>query len=88
MVSIFPIFLLELEIDCQDKFLKLNLQIGFFLSLIGIISKWGFLIWELIFIHCGLFALILVVFCVVSSFTTLRPNFSYGLLQGIYRDLG
>ena len=25
------------------------------LSLIGIILRWGFLIWELIFIHCGLF---------------------------------
>ena len=25
-----------------------------YLSLIGIILKWGFLIWELIFIHCGL----------------------------------
>ena len=32
------------------------------LSLIGIILRWGFLIWELIFIYCGLFPLILVVF--------------------------
>ena len=32
------------------------------LSLIGIILRWGFLIWELIFIYCGLFVLILVVF--------------------------
>ena len=42
----------------------------FFLSLIGIILRWGFLIWELIFlffIYCGLFVLILVDFCVVSS---------------------
>ena len=31
-------------------------------SLIGIILRWGFLIWELIFIYCGLFVLILVVF--------------------------
>ena len=30
--------------------------------LIGIILRWGFLIWELIFIYCGLFVLILVVF--------------------------
>ena len=27
-----------------------------------------------LFIYCGLFPLILVVFCVVSSFTTFRPN--------------
>ena len=26
-----------------------------YLSLIGIILRWGFLIWELIFIYCGLF---------------------------------
>ena len=26
------------------------------LSLIGIILRWGFLIWELIFIYCGLFS--------------------------------
>ena len=39
---------------------------------------------ELIFIYCGLFVLILVVFfCVVSSFTTFRPNFTSGLLQVI-----
>ena len=29
-----------------------------YLSLIGIILRWGFLIWELIFIYCGLFVLI------------------------------
>ena len=40
-------------------------------------------IWELIFIYCGLFVLILVVFCVVSSFTTFWPNFTSGLLQVI-----
>ena len=34
----------------------------FNLSLIGIILRWGFLIWELIFIYCRLFVLILVVF--------------------------
>ena len=27
-------------------------------------------------------------FCVVSFFTTFRPNFTSGLLQVIYRDLG
>ena len=57
------------------------------LSLIGIILRWGFLIYELIFIYCGLFVLILVVFfvffCVVSSFTTFWPNFTSGLLQVI-----
>ena len=31
-------------------------------SLLGILLRWGFLIWELIFIYCGLFVLILVVF--------------------------
>ena len=40
-----------------------------YLSLTGIILRWDFLIWELIFIYCGLFVLILVVFCVVSSFS-------------------
>ena len=34
------------------------------------------------FIYCGLFVLILVVFCVVSSFTTFRPNFTSGLSSG------
>ena len=33
-----------------------------YLSLIGIILRWGFLIWELIFIYCRLLVLILVVF--------------------------
>ena len=33
-----------------------------YLFLIGIILRWGFLIWELIFIYCRLFVLILVVF--------------------------
>ena len=38
--------------------------------------RWDFLIRELIFIYCGLFVLILVVFlCVVSSFTTLSAKF-------------
>ena len=44
-------------------------------------------IWELIFflIYCGLFVLILVgFFCVVSSFTTFRPNFTSGHLQVIF----
>ena len=36
----------------------------------------------------GLFVLILVVFCVVSSFITFRQNFTSGLLQVIYCDLG
>ena len=46
-----------------------------YLSLIGIILRWGFLIWELIFIYCRLFVLILVnFFCVVSSFTTVRTR--------------
>ena len=53
------------------------------MSFIGILLRWGFLIWELIFIYCGLFVLVLVVFCVVSSFTTFRPNFTSGLLQVI-----
>ena len=36
------------------------------------------------FFYCGLFVLILVVFCVVSSFTTFRQNFPSGLLQVNY----
>ena len=38
---------------------------------------------RIIFIYCGLFPLILVVSCVVSSFTTFWPNFTSGLLQVI-----
>ena len=41
------------------EYIRLN---SVYLSLIGIILRWGFLIWELIFIYCGLFVLILVVF--------------------------
>ena len=33
-----------------------------FCLLIGIILRWGFLIWELIFIYCRLFVLIFVIF--------------------------
>ena len=40
----------------------LDLFINNLLSLIGIILRRGFLIWEIIFIYCGLFVLILVVF--------------------------
>ena len=39
--------------------------------------RWGFFNLRInfyLFIYCGLFPLILVVFCVVSSFTTFRPN--------------
>ena len=47
---------------------------------------------ELIFIYCGFFVLILVgffiFFVLFSSFTTFRPNFTSGLLQVIYRNLG
>ena len=58
----------------------------FFLS--GSFLRWGFLIWELIFYllqtfcpHLGIFFFVCV--CVVSSFTTFRPNFTSGLLQVI-----
>ena len=38
--------------------------------------RWGFLIWELIFIYCGLFVLILVVFfCVVFFFHYILAKF-------------
>ena len=50
---------------CAEKRKKLILRINLncvYLSLIGIILRWGFLIWDLIFIYCGLFVLILVVF--------------------------
>ena len=40
-----------------------------YLSLIGIILRWGFLIWELIFfIYCGVFVLILAVFFLCCFF--------------------
>ena len=61
--------------------------------IIGIILRWGFLIWELIFYLLRTFCPYLGSFfcfflCVISSFTTFRPNFPSGLLQVIYHDLG
>ena len=38
------------------------------LSLIGSLLRWGFLIWELIFIYCGLFVLVLVGFFLCCFF--------------------
>ena len=63
----------ELSADMERKLLELlavtktwvksqKVYIFLYLSLIGIILRWGFLFWELIFIYCGLFVLILVVF--------------------------
>ena len=52
------------------------------LSLIGIILRWGFLIWELIFFLLRTFCSHLGSFCVVSSFTTFRPNFTSGPSSG------
>ena len=46
--------------------------------------RWGFLIWELIFYLLRTFCPHLGSFCVVSSFTTFRPNFTSGLLQAIF----
>ena len=45
------------------------------LSLIGIILRWGFLIWELIFIYRGLFVLILVVFLCCFFFHYISAKF-------------
>ena len=45
-------------------------------SLIGIILRWGLLIWELIFIYCGLFVLILVVFLCCFFFHYVSAKFS------------
>ena len=53
------------------------------LSLIGIILRWGFLIWELIFHWLRTICPHLGIFYVVSFFTTFRPNFTSGLLQMI-----
>ena len=58
----------------------------FYLSLIGIILRWGFLIWESIFIYCELFVLILVVFVLFLlsqrfsqiSITWRRPEVKFG----------
>ena len=48
-----------------------------------IILRLGFLIWELIFCpHLG--SCFLGFFCVISRFTTFRPNFTSGLLQVIF----
>ena len=46
-----------------------------YLSLIRIILRWGFLIWELIFIYCGLFILILVVFVLFLLFHYVSAKF-------------
>ena len=54
-----------------DKQYKLLINFPIIVFLIGIILRWGFLI----------------NFCVVSSFTTFRPNFTSGLLQMIYYNL-
>ena len=54
-----------------------------YLSLIGIILRWGFLIWELFFYLLWTFFPHLGSFYVVSSLTTFRPNFTSGLLQVI-----
>ena len=43
--------------------------------------------WELIFIYCGLFVLILVVLC-CFFFHYIVAKFPSGLLQVIYCDLG
>ena len=48
--------------DIHGAFQELLEQYNKYLSLIGIILRWDFLIWELIFIYCRLFVLILVVF--------------------------
>ena len=64
-------------------YLILFISIYIYLSLIGIILRWGFLIWELTSFFFNLlqtYSLILVVFV----FTTFRPNFTSGLLQVIY----
>ena len=45
------------------------------MSLIGIILRWGFLIWELIFIYCRLFVLILVVFLCCFFFHYVSSKF-------------
>ena len=45
--------------------------------------RWGFLIWELFFYLLRTFCPHLGSFCVVSSFTTFRPNFTSSPLQVI-----
>ena len=45
------------------------------MSLIGIILRWSFLIWELIFIYCKLFVLILVVFLCCFFFHYVSAKF-------------
>ena len=65
-----------MHICIQWTYINMHIHTQIYMSLIGIILRWGFLIWELIFYllrtfcpHLGSF------FCVVSSFTTFRPNF-------------
>ena len=47
-------------------------------------NKWYFLFFIFLIYLLRTFFLILVVFCVVSSFTTFRPNFTSGLLHVIF----
>ena len=58
------------------------------LSLIGIIFETRLLNLRINFYSLRTFCPHLGSFCVFSSFTTFRPNFTSGLLQVIYRDLG
>ena len=72
---------------------KINSQIKNLISKGFSIKTKDAYVWELIFIYCGLLSTCWYFFfffffvCVVSSFTTFRPNFTSGL-QVIYRDLG
>ena len=75
--------ILNINSTLTDKIFR-SARSRFYLSLIGIILRWGFLIWELIFYLLRTFFFShLGSFCVVSSFTTFRPNFTSGLLQVI-----
>ena len=51
------------------------------MSLIGIIFRWGFLIWELFFVYSGLFVLIMVVFCLFIFFVLFLLSLSFGQIS-------
>ena len=58
-----------------------------YLSLIGIILRWGFLIWELIFIYCRLFVLTLVVFVLFPLSLRFGQISPLAFFRWFYHDL-
>ena len=74
--------------DCTESTNSTFYHGHFHLSLIGIILRWGFLIWDLIFIYCGLIFLILVVFVLFLLPLRFGQISPLAFFRWFYRDLG